>query len=40
MRYDLKGSEVNRFVKNANAKVHLDSNFLFSMNGRPILLNK
>ena len=40
MRYDLKGSEVNRLVKNAKAKVHLDSNFLLSMNGRPLLLDK
>ena len=40
MRYDLKGSEVNRFVQKDDAKVHLDSNFLLSMNGRPILINK
>lgn len=40
MRYDLKGSEVNRFVNKSEAKVHLDSNFLLSMNGRPILIDK
>lgn len=39
MRYDLKGSEVNRFVANKDAKVQLDSNFLLEMNGRPIALH-
>lgn len=40
MRYDLKGSERNRFITKEGASVHLDSNFLLSMNGRPMLLNK
>jgi hypothetical protein len=44
VRYDLKGSQINRFVATeepmifSNNKVLLDSNFLLQMNGRPLLL--
>ena len=46
VRYDLKGSELNRFVKDASSLSHIkptvmqDSNFLFQMNGRPLAMQK
>jgi len=46
VRYDLKGSELNRFVKEIhNASqgpsiVLQDSNFLLQMNGRPLIMEK
>lgn len=39
IRYDLKGSEMNRFVKQ-DSSVLLDSNFLFEYCGRPIVIDK
>lgn len=40
VRYDLKGSESNRFVDCNNSSVFLDSNFLMNMNGRPIIIDR
>lgn len=40
VRYDLKGSESNRFIEGLNPSVNLDSNFLMNMNGRPIIIDR
>lgn len=36
MRYDLKGSKVNRFVQSSEKTVLHDNNFLLQFNGRPL----
>lgn len=41
MRYDLKGSELNRWVQSDSDRVVLlDSNFLLNQNGRPLVMHK